>query len=45
MERINNFPDNSPDLHLLIQSSTMDELKGFFNDWKKEITRTITEEK
>ena len=43
MERINNFTDNTPDLHLLIHPCTITELKDFFNSWRREITKEITE--
>lgn len=42
MERINNFADNTSDLHLLIRPCTMPELKEFFNNWRKEIAKEIT---
>jgi predicted nucleotidyltransferase component of viral defense system len=43
MERINDFTDDSPDLHLLARSCTMKELKEFFSNWRKEILKEITE--
>ncbi len=43
MERINDFSDNSPDLHLLMRQCTMGELKEFFKLWRKEIAKEITE--
>jgi predicted nucleotidyltransferase component of viral defense system len=42
MERIDNFPDNSPDMHLLIRPCTMRELKEFYKEWRKEIRKEIT---
>lgn len=42
MERINEYPDDSPDLHLLTRSCTMDELRGFYSVWRKEILKEIT---
>lgn len=43
MERINDFPDDSPDMHLLIRPCTMKELKEFFSIWRKEIRRELME--
>lgn len=43
MERINDFSDDSPDLHLLTRQCTMSELKNFFKSWRKEIAKEITE--
>lgn len=43
MERINEYPDDSPDLHLLTRSCTMDELRGFYSVWRKEILKEIKE--
>ncbi len=42
MERIEDFPDNSPDMHLLTRQCTMHELKEFFSIWRKEIIKEIT---
>ena len=43
MERINDFTDDSPDLHLLARSCTMNDLKAFFRNWKKDILKEIAE--
>lgn len=43
MERVNDFPDGSPDTHLLTRPCTMSELKEFFNHWEGEIREKITE--
>jgi predicted nucleotidyltransferase component of viral defense system len=43
MERINGFTDDSPDLHLLARSCTMNDLKAFFRNWKKDILKEIAE--
>ena len=43
MERINDFSDDSPDLHLLTRQCTMSELKEFFKSWRKEIAKEVTE--
>lgn len=43
MERINDFPDDSPDTHLLTRPCTMNELREFFGIWRKEIIKEITE--
>ncbi|OGL38454.1 MAG: hypothetical protein A2042_08520 [Candidatus Schekmanbacteria bacterium GWA2_38_11] len=45
MERINDFSDDSQDMHLLTRSCTINELKDFFNIWRKEIREEIIEEK
>jgi hypothetical protein len=45
MARIEDFPDDSPDMHLLIRPCNMTELKKFFSAWRKEIRKEITEEK
>jgi len=42
MERINDFSDDSPDLYLLTRPCKMSELKDFFSNWRKEISREIT---
>ncbi|MBI5746597.1 MAG: nucleotidyl transferase AbiEii/AbiGii toxin family protein [Nitrospirae bacterium] len=42
MERINEFPDDSPDMHLLTRQSTIAELKEFFGVWRKGIMKDIT---
>ena len=44
IDRINDFSDDSPDMHLLTQPCTMDELKNFFLIWRKEIIKEIIEE-
>jgi len=43
MERINDFTDDSPDLHLLTRSCTMKGLKEFFRNWEKDILEEIAE--
>lgn len=43
MERINNFTDDSPDLHLLTRPCSMSDLKEFFTTWRKDILKEITE--
>lgn len=43
MERINNFPDDSPDMYLLIHPCTMNELKKFFCIWRKDIKKELME--
>jgi len=42
MERLDDFPDNSPDMHLLMRQCSMIELKEFFGVWRKEISKEIT---
>lgn len=44
-ERIENFPDNAPEMHLLVRPCTMQELKEFFRDWRKEIIKEIRGDK
>jgi len=41
LERIDDFPDNHPDLHLLIKPCSMTEIKDFFKSWRKEIIKEI----
>lgn len=43
MERIDEFSDDSPDLHLLTRQCAMSELKEFFKSWRKEIAKEVTE--
>jgi predicted nucleotidyltransferase component of viral defense system len=45
MGRINDFPDDAPDMHLLTHPCTMSELKEFFSLWRKEIRKEITDGK
>lgn len=42
MERIDDLPDDSPDMYLLVRPCVMRELKEFFRDWRKEIRKEIT---
>jgi len=42
-ERVNEFSDNSPEMLLLMRPCNTNELQGFFNEWKREIYRDITE--
>jgi hypothetical protein len=42
MERINDFSDDAPDMHLLTRQCTIAELKEFFSIWRKEIMKDIT---
>lgn len=42
-ERISDFSDDTPDMHLLTRPCTMSELKEFFNIWRKEILKEITD--
>ncbi len=41
MDRINDFSDDSPDMHLLTRSCTMNELKEFFSIWRRNIRKEI----
>ena len=40
-ERIKEFPDNSPDMLLLEKKININELKQFYTDWIKEISKKI----
>jgi len=42
IERINEFSEDSPDLHLLIRPCTIRELQQFYGIWRKEISEKIT---
>lgn len=42
MERINDFSDDSPDLHLLTRPCSMNQLKEFFTSWRRDILKEIT---
>ena len=42
MERINDYPEDSPDMHLLTRPCTMNELREFYSTWRKEILKEIT---
>lgn len=42
MERINEYPEDSPDMHLLTRPCTMNELSEFYSTWRKEILKEIT---
>lgn len=45
MERIEDFPDDSPEMPLLTRPCTISELKKFYKNWRKEIRREITDGK
>jgi predicted nucleotidyltransferase component of viral defense system len=42
MERIEDFSDDSHDIHLLMRPCTISELKDFFRIWRKEIIKELT---
>jgi len=42
MERINDFSDDSPDLHLLTRPCSMNQLREFFTGWRRDILKEIT---
>jgi len=42
MERIDHFPDDSPDMLLLTRPCSMNELKDFFRLWREDILKEIT---
>jgi hypothetical protein len=42
MEKIDDFSDDSPDLHLLTRSCSMNQLKEFFTSWRRDILEEIT---
>ncbi len=43
MERINDYRDDTPDLHILTRPCTMKELRDFYSVWRKEILQEIKE--
>lgn len=43
-EKINEFPKGSPEMLLLMRPCTLEELQGFFNEWRREIFKEITKE-
>lgn len=43
MERINDFSDDWPDLHLLTRPCSMNQLKEFFSSWRRDILEEITQ--
>lgn len=45
MEKLDDFSDDSSDMHLLTRPSQMPELREFFSLWRKEIQKAITEKK
>lgn len=45
MERIENFPDSSTEMYLLIQPCNMNELKEFFRTWREEIAKELLNSK
>ena len=42
MERINEFSDDSAEMLLLVKQCPIDELQGFFNEWRREIFKKVT---
>lgn len=45
MERINDFPEDAPDMHLLTQPCTMSELRKFFGIWREDIRKELMDKK
>lgn len=41
MEKINDFSDESPDIHLLTRTCTMNELKAFYTNWRTDIIKDL----
>lgn len=41
LARIDDFPDDPPDLQLLIKQCSITEIKDFFRSWRKEIIKEI----
>lgn len=41
-ERINAFPEDAPDIHLLIKACTLEGLKQFFNNWRAKISKELS---
>lgn len=44
IERLNEFSGDETEMHLLTKSCSINELKEFFNIWRKEILKEITED-
>jgi len=44
-ERMENFAGSTPEMHLLVRPCTMQKLKEFFRDWRKEIIGEIRVDK
>lgn len=42
MERINEFSDDSAEMHLLVKPCPIGELQKFFNEWRREIFKKVT---
>lgn len=42
-ERINTFSQDAPDIHLLIKPCTLERLKEFFNNWRGQINKNLSE--
>jgi len=40
-ERLNEFSPHSPEMHLLVKPCGIEELRIFFNEWRREIYRKI----
>lgn len=43
LERINEFPVSSPEMLLLLKPCNLDDLQAFFNEWRGEIFKEITQ--
>lgn len=41
MERVEDFPVDAPDMHLLLRPCSMDDLKTFFGAWRREIAGAL----
>lgn len=41
MERIEAFPDDAPDLHMMVKPCRMSDLRAYFKEWRMAIAREI----
>ncbi len=44
MERIKSFPEDAPDMYLLVRPCKMTELQEFYANWRREISKVILED-
>ena len=45
LERINTFSKETADIHLLLKPVKIEELKNFFQQWRKELTKKLSSKK
>ncbi|MBI5525889.1 MAG: nucleotidyl transferase AbiEii/AbiGii toxin family protein [Deltaproteobacteria bacterium] len=41
MERIETFPDDSPDLHMMVKPCAMADMRAFFKEWRASIAASL----